>query len=33
MKLRIDGYEIEAKTGQSLLELVRELGLDCEKLS
>ena len=33
MKLRIDGYEIEAKTGQSLLELVKELGLDSEKLS
>ena len=33
MKLRIDGYEIEAKTNQSLLELVKELGLDCEKLS
>ena len=33
MKLRIDGYEITAKTGQSLLELIKELGLDSEKLS
>ena len=33
MKLRIDGYEITAKTGQSLLELIQELGLDSEKLS
>ena len=33
MKLRIDGYEITAKTGQSLQELVRELGLDNDKLS
>ena len=33
MKLRIDGYEIAAKTGQSLLELIKELGLDSEKLS
>ena len=28
MKLRIDGHEIMAKTGQSLLELIQELGLD-----
>ena len=33
MKLRIDGYEIEPQPGQTLLELVRQLGLDGEKLS
>ncbi len=33
MKLRIDGHEIEALPGQSLLELVRRLGLDDTKLS
>ena len=33
MKLRIDGHEITAKPNQSLLELVKELGLDDEKLS
>ena len=33
MKLRIDGYEIAAKPNQSLLELVKELGLDSRKLS
>ena len=33
MKLRIDGHEITAKTGQSLLDLVQELGLDSENLS
>ena len=33
MKLTIDHHEIEAKTGQTLLELVRELGLDTERLS
>ena len=33
MKLTIDSYEIEAKTGQTLLELVRQLGLDREDLA
>ena len=33
MKLTIDHHEITARTGQTLLELVRELGLDTEKLS
>ena len=33
MKLTIDHHEIEAKTGQTLLELVRALGLDSGKLS
>ena len=33
MKLKIDGYEIAAQPGQTLLELVKNLGLDCEKLS
>ena len=33
MKLTIDHHEIEARTGQTLLELVRELGLDSDKLS
>ena len=33
MKLRIDGHEITAKTGQSLLELIKELGLDSESLT
>ncbi len=33
MKLTIDNHEICAKTGQTLLELVRELGLDDERLS
>ena len=33
MKLTIDHHEIEAKTGQTLLELIRELGLDTDKLS
>ena len=33
MKLTIDNREIEAKTGQTLLELVRELGLDSDRLS
>ncbi len=33
MKLRIDGYEIVAKPGQTLLELVNILGLDCKSLS
>ncbi|MBR7178471.1 MAG: nucleoside kinase [Oscillospiraceae bacterium] len=33
MKLWIDGREIDAKTGQTLLELVRELGLDADRLS
>ena len=33
MELRIDGNEITPKTGQSLLELIRELGLDGKTLS
>ncbi len=33
MKLRIDGHEITAKPGQTLLELVSALGLDCALLS
>ena len=33
MKLTIDHHEIEARTGQTLLELVRQLGLDSDKLS
>ena len=33
MKLRIDGYEIEPQPGQTLLELVKCLGLDKEELS
>ena len=33
MKLRIDGYEIEPQPGQTLLELVKCLGLDREELS
>ena len=33
MKLTIDHHEIEAVTGQTLLELVRNLGLDTKKLS
>ena len=33
MKLTIDNHEIEAKTGQTLLELVRALGLDTDRLS
>ena len=33
MKLTIDHLQIEAKTGQTLLELIRELGLDTDKLS
>ena len=33
MELRIDGNKITPKTGQSLLELVRELGLDGKTLS
>ena len=33
MKLRIDGMHIVPKVGQTLLELIRELKLDCEKLS
>ncbi|MDO4543911.1 MAG: nucleoside kinase [Clostridia bacterium] len=32
MRLIIDGHEIEANTGESLLELVRRLGLDSESL-
>ena len=33
MKLRIDGHEITALPGNSLLELVRRLGLDTDSLS
>ena len=33
MKLRIDGYEVDAKPGQTLLELVSSLGLNGIKLS
>ncbi len=33
MKLRIDGHEITAAQGQSLLDLVKALGLDDKKLS
>ncbi len=33
MKLRIDGRSIEAQPGQTLLELVRALGLDDQRLS
>ena len=33
MKLTIDHHETEARTGQSLLELVRGLGLDTQALS
>ena len=33
MKLRIDGQEIIAKPGQTLLELVASLGMDCNQLA
>ncbi len=33
MKLRINGYEIDAKPGQTLLELIEMLGLSGSKLS
>jgi len=33
MKLTIDSREIQVKTGQTLLELIRELGLDTDRLS
>ena len=33
MKLRIDGHEITARAGQTLLDLVKELGLDDKRLS
>ena len=33
MKLTIDHHEIEARTGQTLLELIRELGLDAGSLA
>ena len=33
MKLRIDGHEITARTGQTLLDLVKELGLEDKRLS
>ena len=33
MKLRIDGYEVTAREGESLRELLRSVGMDHEKLS
>ena len=33
MKLMIDGRAVEAMPGQSLLELVKAVGLDCEGLA
>ncbi len=33
MKLNIDGREIQAKAGQSLLEIITEMGLDTGRLS
>ena len=33
MKLTIDNHTIEAKMGQTLLDLIRELGLDTDRLS
>lgn len=33
MELRIDGYRVTAKPGQTLLDLIRQLGLDSDKLS
>ena len=33
MELRIDGHRIQAETGQSLLDLIRVLGLDSNELS
>ena len=33
MDLRIDGYHISPRVGQTLLELIRELGLDSNALS
>ena len=33
MKLTIENHEIEARTGQTMLELVRQLGLDTDRLS
>lgn len=33
MKLTIDNRTIEARTGQTLLELIRDLGLDTDRLS
>ena len=33
MKLRIDGYDVEARQGMTLLELVCALGLDDKSLS
>ena len=33
MKLTIDNHEIEARTGQTLLELVKALGLDTDRLA
>ena len=33
MKLKIDGLEIVPQPGQTLLELVKSLNLDCDKLS
>ena len=33
MKLNIDGLNVEPRLGQSLLDLIRELGLDSAQLS
>ena len=33
MELRIDGHPVIPKTGQSLIQLVLELGMDCHSLS
>ena len=33
MKLKLDGHTVLAKTGQSLLELIRQEGLDVQRLS
>ena len=33
MKLTIDNHEITAKTGQAILDLIRELGLDTDSLA
>lgn len=33
MKLYIDGAEVHARTGATLLDLIREIGLDTQKLS
>ena len=33
MKLSIDGQSVEPRTGQSILDIIRELGLDSDRLS